>query len=138
MVNTDLKGYLKCRRNYQSSRVLARGPRHRASAQQVQMQMRNRLAAVVAGIDDNAVTVFQPLLFRYLSCRHDEATEQRRVCGRCVCQRCMMLFGNDKRMHRRLRVDVRKRQHFFRFIQPRDRDGAGGDFAEEAVRDSRH
>ena len=44
-----------------------------------------------------------------------------------------MLFGNDQDMHRRLWMDVGKREHVFILKEMRDRDRAGGNLAEEAV-----
>jgi len=47
-------------------------------------------------------------------------------------------LGDDQDMHRRLWIDVRKREHSFVLIDTRDRDHTVGDLAEEAVKSCSH
>lgn len=104
----------------------------------MQVKMPNRLPAVVAGIDHHAIAAVQFLLARDLNRSSQQATQQRRFRRRGVRQRRMVRLGDEQHMHRCLRIDIRKRQHFIGLIQPSDGNGAGSDLAEEAIGDSRH
>ena len=101
--------------------------------QQVDMQVVNGLAAIRPVVDHQPVAIRQPQLPRYLACCGEQLAEHGRIFRRGMRVRGKVLLGNKQHMHRRLRVDIRKGQHIIILIEVLGGDGAGGDFAEEAV-----
>ena len=112
---------------------LARGPGHGASAEQVQVQVGDGLAAVRAGVDNEAVAVAQVLGGRDLSCRGDELAEHGRVLREGLFGGGEVLFWDDQEMLRGLWVDVGKGEDEVILVDAIDGDGSGGNLTEDAV-----
>ena len=70
------------------------------------MQVRNFLTAVAAGVDHRSETVFAAGLFCKNRHKIDHFTQQCRIFGSGVGQRLNVLFGNDQKMHGGLGVNV--------------------------------
>ena len=112
---------------------LAGRPVHLPSSQQMQVKVIDSLAAVGTGVDDDAETVVEMLLLcNFVGCG-EELTEEFGVGGGGVRERGEVLFGDDQDMHRRLWMDVGKREDLFVLKEMRDGDRAGGNLAEEAI-----
>ena len=104
-----------------------------SAAKQMQMQMIHCLAAIIARVHDDSVTFDQLLASCDLASRRHQRAHQASIFSNCTRRRSNMLFGNDQHMSRRLRIDIRKPNAKFIFIDaacwniPRD------DPAEKAV-----
>jgi hypothetical protein len=104
----------------------------------MQVEVIDCLSTIGSGVDDYAKTVLEMLLLcNFVGCG-EQLAEQFGVSGRGVSEGGEVLFGNDQDMHRRLWMDVGKREHVLILIEMRDRDRAGGNLAEEAVRGFSH
>ena len=91
------------------------------------------LAAIVPGIDDEAIAVGQTIAARKFGRDRNQMAEQRSMLLRDMRKRCYVLLRNEEQMCRRLRIDVRERYALIVLMKPLDRDGAGHNLAEEAV-----
>ena len=99
----------------------------------MQVKVVDGLAAVGAGVDDDAETVVEMLLLCNFRCSVEQLAEEFGFAGRGVREGAEVLFGDDQNMHGGLRIDVREGEHVVVLKEARDGDCAGGDFAEEAV-----
>ena len=104
-----------------------------AAAEQVDVQVVNGLATIRARVDDQAIAIREFLGSRDLTSCGDEMAEHGGILRRGVGERGEVLFGDEQDVHRRLRVDVREGEDVVVLIEAIDGDGAGGDFAEEAI-----
>ncbi len=93
----------------------------------------DRLAAVVAGIDDEAVAFGEVLLAGDLGGGGEQMSDQSGVFGGSVCERGEVLPGDDEDVDGCLRVDVGEGEQLLVLVEASDGDCAGGDLAEEAV-----
>jgi hypothetical protein len=111
---------------------------HLPSSQQMQVKVIDGLSAVRAGVHHCAETVDEKLLVcNFVHCEQ-ELSEQLGLGGGGLSKRSEVSLGDDQDMHRRLRMDVGKREHGFIFVETRDRDCAAGDLAKETVRSCSH
>src|SRR5580704_6963589 len=103
---------LACMLNLARGRRLASAgrPLHRATAEQVQMQVIDRLPAVAATVDDDTIAVGQTKLGSQLLRDEQQVPEQRGVWLLSIRQGRDFAFGDDQDVRGRLRVDVTKRQ----------------------------
>jgi hypothetical protein len=111
---------------------------HLPSSQQMHVKVIDGLSAVGAGVDDEAKTVVEVLQLCNFICCEKEFTENSGFGSGGVCDGSEVLLGDDQDMHRRLWMDVGKREHVIILVEARDRDHTVGDLAEEAVRTSSH
>ena len=109
-----------------------------AFAEDVEVEVGDGLAAIVAGVDDGAETVLDALLLSDQLGGDKELAEERGVCGRGVGERGMVLLRDQEDVDGCLGVDVREGEDEVVLVEARDGDDAGGDLAEEAIGDSRH
>lgn len=84
------------------------GPGHMPAAEQMQMQMMHRLSAVVSGVDHYAITILELLAARKVSCGGHQMTKQRLVFRHRLRLGCDVLFGNNEKVGRSLRINVGK------------------------------
>lgn len=104
-----------------------------ATAQDVQVKVAYGLSAVVARVDDGAVTVGQALLLSDLVGGGEEVAKEYRVVGCGLGQGLEVLLWNEQDVGRGLWIDVGKGEDVVVFVELGDGDGAGGDLAEETV-----
>ncbi len=100
--------------------------------------MIDSLSAIGTRVDDYAETVVEMLLLGDFVRGEKELTQKIGIGGRRVREGGDVSLGDDQDMHRRLWMDVGKREHVIVLIKTRDGDCACGDFAEEAVRNCSH
>jgi hypothetical protein len=117
---------------------LAGRPGHVACAEEVEVEVLDGLAAVGAGVDDDAVAVGEVLLAGDFGGGGEELAEERGVGGGGVGERGDVLFGDDEDVDGGLGVDVREGEDVVVLIEASDGDGAGGNLAEEAGGQYRH
>ena len=106
---------------------------HGASAEEVEVEVFDGLAAVGAGVDDEAVALGEVLLAGDFGGGLQELAEERGVGGFAVGHGGDVVFGDDEDVSGGLGVDVREGEGLVVFVEAGYGDGAGGDFAEEAV-----
>jgi len=103
----------------------------------MQMQVIYGLATIRAGVDHYAETVVEVLqLSDFVGCG-EELTKDL-AGGRGAGEGRVVLLGDDQQVHRRLWINVWKREDEFVFVDARDWDHIAGDLAEETVRVSSH
>ena len=78
-------------------------------AENMDVEMIYRLAAVDACVDHYAIAFAQPLLPRNLRSRQQQAAQQFRVISTRIGRGLNVLPRNYKEVHRRLRVDIAER-----------------------------
>jgi hypothetical protein len=103
------------------------------AAQQVQMQMMDRLSAIVARIHNDPVASIKVQGTRNICRSRHQQAQQRSILSNALCQRGNMLFGNDQQMRRSLRVDVRKYDAALILVDSVGWDGARDDLAKQAI-----
>jgi hypothetical protein len=106
---------------------------HGASAEEVEVEVFDGLATVGAGVDDEPVALGEVLLAGYFGGGLQEMAEERGVGGLAVSHRGYVAFGDDEDVGGSLGRDVREGESLVVFVEAGYGDGAGGDFAEEAV-----
>jgi len=106
---------------------------HWPAAEQVDVQMVDRLAAVGAGVDDQAVAVGKVLCAGDFAGGVEELAEALGVVLRGVRVRSDVVFGDDEDVDRRLRIDVGEGEGVLVLVDAGGGDFAGDDFAEEAA-----
>jgi hypothetical protein len=111
---------------------------HLPSSQQMQVKVIDGLSAVRAGVDHRAETVVEMLLVCNFAHCEQELSEQLGFGGGGLSERSEVSLGDDQDMHRRLRMDVGKREYSLVFVETRDRDCASSDLAKKAVRSYSH
>src|SRR6266545_4880502 len=90
-----------------STTCLSGGPRHRAPAEQVQVQVKHRLPAVGVRVHHHAITSHRdPFLVRQLAREAQHFPEELRVFG--LVERGDVRRRDDQQVRRRLRVQVRE------------------------------
>ncbi len=100
------------------------------SAQQMHMQMVDRLAPIRPGIDHNTIAAIQPRGARHGRSRPHQVTQQRRMGLFGMCLRRDMLLGNNQQMRGRLRMNIRKAQAQLVLIDALGRDNSGHNLAK--------
>jgi len=103
------------------------------AAQQVNVEMVDSLAAVRAGVDDQAVAVGEVLGAGDFHGCGEEMAEHGGVLRRGMGVGGEVLLGDEQDMDRRLRIDVREGEDVVILIEALGGDGTGCDFAEEAI-----
>jgi hypothetical protein len=83
-----------------------RGPGEQAAAEQMQVQVVDSLAAVFAGIHDNAVAVAELFLAGNFRRSPQQMTEKRSFVFAGFGKRADVLARDYEDMHRRLRIDI--------------------------------
>ena len=116
-----------------SSKLLSRRPPERAPPEQVKVQVVDRLPAVFAVVDNDAIALVQAACAGDLRRRSQEVAQQKAVLIACACKRVEMLARGDENMGRRLGVDVRKGVAVFILVDGRGWDCAFNDFAKQAA-----
>src|SRR5262249_17770359 len=112
---------------------LPRGPVHGAAAQEMQMQVRHSLAGLLLAVQNEAIAVLQAKLHRQLRRDEMEMTDQVAVGVGQIRVRRNHLARNDQNVHRRLRVDVVKRQAAVIFVDDLGRNLAVDDLLKDVV-----
>src|SRR5205814_935465 len=103
----------------------ARRPRHRPPAQEVQVEMKHRLAAVGVGVHDDAIAPLgEPRVPRQIAREPEETTQQLGI--PCVVERREVIGGNHEQVRGRLRIQVLESHDPVRPLYDRRRDLAGG------------
>src|ERR1700733_15257465 len=100
--------------------------------QYMQVQMADRLASIVTGIDHNPVATIERLFPCDARRSPQQMPKQRRMFHLSMSSRSNMLFRNHQQMHRSLGVDVRKGEAQVILVHPLRWNDAGDDLAEEA------
>ena len=101
------------------------------AAQDVEMEMEYRLAGIASGVRDDPIAgLRQPLLFRHLGTGHQELSQEVGVLIAAVLHRCHMLFGNDERMDRRLRIDIVEGQRAIVLVHDLGRESPSEQFCK--------
>ena len=113
---------------------LSRRPVQGSAAEEVNVQVIDRLAAVSAAVDDGAISVRQTELLGDFLCCEQQVSEQRLI--RVLSRREIgqLLFRDHQHMRRSLRRDVMKRQAKIVFM-----DDLGWDFfVDDPLKDRGH
>jgi hypothetical protein len=100
------------------------------AAEHVHVEMVDGLAAVGAGVDDDAVAFGKALVAGYCSGRSKQVAEKSGVIFAGVSERCDVLARDHEKVGGRLRVDVRERDTLVVLEQELGRDGSFNDLAE--------
>src|SRR4029077_2333305 len=104
-----------------------------AAAEEVQVQMKNRLARAGAVVEHSAIPREQEEFLGQLARRHLQLAEQRLVARLGVVQRGEMFLRAKENVRRRLRVDVFKGEHVVILIDELRGNLFRRDFAKQAV-----
>jgi hypothetical protein len=117
------------------SSALAWGPVHLTSAEQVQVEVRDGLAAFSADVDHDPVAFAEVLLAGQLVGDAVQMADEGLLlfAGSDFGERGDVLFGDDQDVNRRLRVKIRKGEGLVVFVELFGGNFSGGDFAEDAV-----
>jgi hypothetical protein len=102
----------------------------RAAAKQMEMQVIHGLAAVCAGIDNDAIAFAEAFVAGNLSSRLEKMAEEIAMLSTRVIERGNVFAGNDEDMDGRLRVKVSEGVTELVLIDGGGGDGTIGDFAE--------
>jgi hypothetical protein len=98
-------------------RFLSRGPSEVTSTQEMEMEVKNSLASVYAGIDDYAKPVLRNALFLRELGGDDENMPNYCSIALVQIQQCRnMLARDNQNMNRRFRIDVLKSHHGVIFV----------------------
>ena len=103
------------------------------AAEQMQMQMVDRLAAIVACVHNDPVTMIQLFFACNLRRRRHHMTDQRSIFSQRLRGGDNVLPGNNQKMCRRLGIDVGEADAAFVFVHAASRYGAGYDLAKQTV-----
>jgi hypothetical protein len=103
-----------------------------SSAEQVDVKMIHGLAAVFAGVDDDAVAFGESFIAGYCGSRREEMAEDVAVFITGGVERGKVFARNDEDVDGRYRMNVGKGVAELILVDGGGRDGAIGDFAEEA------
>ncbi len=104
------------------------------AAEHMDVEVFDGLAAVGAGVDDEAVAAFEVLGACDLAGSGEKLAEQRGIFGQSVGVGGDVALWDDEDVHRRLGVDVGEGEGVGIVVQARDGDFTGDDLAEQAVR----
>ncbi len=113
--------------------VLTRRPVHGPSTQQVQMQMVDCLATIIACIHHRAEAFAKALLLRDLLCNSMQMSQNPLVTGREMRKGRNVFARDQQHMHGSLRSDVGKGERVVIFIKLLRRYLPGGDFAKQTI-----
>ena len=114
-------------------RLLARRPFHAAPAQEVKVDVKDRLAPVFSAIRDDSKTILRDSAFPGDFIRNDENRADQFLVGILYfVERLHVSFGDDQNMCGRRRVGVFKCKQCVVFIHFFAGDLAGYDFAKDA------
>ena len=113
-------------------RWLTRGPVHGSAAEEMDVEVVDGLAAVGAGVDDEAVAVGEILPAGDFCGGLEEVAEHGGVVMGGVGEGGEVVFGDDEDVRGGLGVDVREGEGAVVFVEAGGGDFSGGDFAEEA------
>ena len=116
-----------------SSKRLSRRPSESAPSEQVDVQVVDRLPAVFAVVDDDAVSLVQAARAGNLRSCSQKMTQQKPVVLLRARQRVKMLARGNQNMGRRLRVDVRKGVALLILINSGGRNCAFNNLAKQAA-----
>jgi len=106
---------------------------HGAATEEVQVEVVDGLAAIVAGVDDQAVAVGEGVGAGEIGGDGGEMAEEGSVVRGGVGERGEVLLGDDEDVSGGLRVDVGEGEGEVVLVEAGGGDGAGDDLAEEAV-----
>src|SRR5579864_565793 len=115
------------------SQSLSRRPAECASAQEVNVQVKDGLSGAGANVEDGAVSLLDLALSGDHGGGQMAAADDFGVTAFRFFQSCKMAFGDDEHMGRRLRINVFKREDVFIFENSFRRNLAANDAAEEAI-----
>jgi hypothetical protein len=107
---------------------------HLASAEEVDVEVVDRLSALGAGADDDSIAFAEALFARDCGSGEQEAAEQWLVGGLRFGQRCQVLFRDHQNVGGGLRLDVMEGENRVVFKDLFRGNAARDDFAEDAVR----
>ena len=111
-----------------------RRPMECSAAEEVNVQVIDRLAAVSAAVDDGAISVRQTELLGHFLRRQQQVAEQGLIVRLSSSEVGNLLLGDHQHMRRSLRRDVVKRQTQLVFM-----DDLGWDFfVDDPLKDGRH
>jgi hypothetical protein len=91
------------------------------------------LAAVVTGVDDDAIAVVEAFGAGDVGCYRDEMAEKRAMAGIGLGEGNNVLAGRNEDVHRGLGMDVSEGVAQVVLMDGRRRNGAVNDLAEEAA-----
>ena len=103
------------------------------SGEDVQVEVAYGLAAVRAGVEDEAVAVGEFFLAGDVGGGGEEVAEDLAVLGRGVRVRDDVAFGGEQQVYGRLGIDVGEAEGVFVLVDASDGDLIADDLAEEAV-----
>jgi hypothetical protein len=101
--------------------------------QQMQMQMIHRLAAVRTRVDHHTIASGESRRTRNLRCRCEQMSQQGSVLPLRMGLRGNVLPGDNQKMHRRLRVDIREAQALLILIQALRRNLTRNNLAKQTI-----
>ncbi len=105
----------------------------RAAAKQVQVEMIDGLAAVLACVDHNSIALAKLLQTGNLCCGPQQVTEQGLLVFTHLIERADVFARHDQHVHRRFRADVGKGISKVVLIDRGRRNLSCDDLAEEAI-----
>jgi len=112
---------------------------HPPAANQVQVQVENRLSTVRAGVDYRPVAILMDTLFACQLCGNNEHMSHEGLISRGkLVERMDVLVGNDQDMDRRSRVEIMESRHLFVAIDDAGRGFTVDNFAKDTVRHIPH
>lgn len=103
------------------------------SAEQVQVQVVDGLAALFPGVDDYAIAVVQLAGAGDVGSGGHQMAQQRSVFGGGLCLRGNVLFGNDQQMSWGLGIDIGETDATLVFINTIRGDLSLNNFAEQTI-----
>ena len=106
---------------------------HRPSAQQVYMQMIDRLPSIAARVDHSAIAVMQAILARDFSRSPKQMAQHYTMLLDRLSKRADMLSRHNQHMHWSLRIDIRKRDAQVILIDTLRRNASFNNPAKEAA-----
>ena len=104
-----------------------------AAAEHVDVEMIDGLAAVGAGVDDDAIAVAQSFCARGVGGHGEQVAKQGRMFAGSVGKRLEVLPRHHQKMGGRLRVDVSERNAFLVLKEEFCRNGSIDDLAEQTI-----
>ena len=105
-----------------------------SAAQNMQVNVVYRLAAILIAVHNHPIAVFRDTFaFSYFPGRKEQFSDEFAVLRLQVIHGCDMLLGNDQRMQGCLGIDVPEGQNVVRFVDDIGRDFPVNDFQEQIV-----
>jgi hypothetical protein len=100
----------------------------------MQVQVKNRLAAIRPGIRHQAIpTLRNSLLLSQLGCGQEEMAQKNPVFSRSFVERDNVFVWNNQHVQGRLRVNIPKSRDVLVLIQRRPADLSSNNFTEDAI-----